>query len=192
MKQNRIKTALVLVAFIGLLSFTQVEKNDTYNVLTDKSELVWTGRKVGGEHKGTINIKSGSFNVEKDIITSGNFIIDMTTINVTDTENKKLYNHLISEDFFNVAKYPESQLVITGSKKDGKKLLVTGTMTILDKTNPITFTANQIAKTASILTYTANITIDRTKYGIVYKSSAVGEAMINDEFDIKVKLTGSK
>ena len=49
------------------------------------------------------------------------FIIDMSTITNTDLEdaeyNAKLVNHLKSDDFFGVEKFPTAKLEIKGSEK---------------------------------------------------------------------------
>ncbi len=43
-----------------------------------KSEFVWIGKKIGGEHKGNIIISSGELNVSKDNqILSASFEVDM-------------------------------------------------------------------------------------------------------------------
>ena len=191
MKKSMLLT--LLAAFgITLMSFVQDDSSE-YKVRTDKSELQWIGRKMGGEHTGLVGLKSGSFTVKDSVITAGTFVIDMTSISVTDSESKKLLNHVKGVDFFNVDQFKESKLVITGSTKDGKDMLkVSGNLTIVGKTNPITFSAHRIGQTEHYLLYSAVIKIDRTKWGIEYRSSAVGDAFIDDVFDIKVKLTSEK
>lgn len=192
MNSNFFKSLLVLVLAIGLVSFTYEDKSTAFKVRTDKSELIWNAYKVGGGHTGTIKLKSGSFQIENDLITSGTFVIDMNSFKVTDSESSKLYSHIRSQDFFNMDQYPTATLVITGSVKKEEDLVVSGNLTILDKTNPITFTAKSLAKTDNFRIYTANIIVDRTKYNIVYRSSAVGDTFIKDEFDLNVKITAEK
>jgi len=196
---NKIKQTLLLAttAFF-LVSFTLAITSTNYTVLAGKSTVNWTGYKPGGQHEGIVDIKSGSLVVEGETITSGEFVIDMKSLKVTDTESQKLHDHLRGVDFFNVNKYTESKLVIKSSKENGKdnlgniKLEVTGDLTILDKTNPITFEVVNTGKTENYRIYSANIRIDRTKWGITYKSSFSGDALINDEFDLKVKIAAKK
>ena len=69
---------------------------------------------------------------------------------------------------------------------------MTGDMTILGKTQSLTFTAVNTAKTANYMFYNAKLTIDRTKFGITYKSSLLGDAMIKDNFDLAIKLIAKK
>lgn len=196
---KKIKTSL-LVTLIGLtlFSFTTAITGVDYTVLTSKSSVKWTGYKPGGQHQGTVDAKSGSFTLDGDVIQSGSVVIDMTSLKVTDSESTKLYNHLRGEDFFNVANHKTSSLVIKSSKSvsvdtSGKHTLeVTGALTILGKTQPITFKATNTAKTENYMFYNANLTIDRTKYGITYKSSLLGDAMIDDDFDLAIKIIAKK
>ncbi len=196
-KKTKTTTILSLIG-LTLLSFTAAVTATDYTVLASKSTVKWTGYKPGGEHQGIVKIKSGTLSMEEDMITSGNIVIDMPTIKVTDSESTKLLNHLKGQDFFNVAKFPTSTLVLTDCKSlsvdsTGKHTLqMTGNMTILGKTQSLTFTAVNTAKTANYMFYNAKLTIDRTKFGITYKSSLLGDAMIKDNFDLAIKLIAKK
>jgi polyisoprenoid-binding protein YceI len=197
--KKKINTAFT-ICLVGLtmLSFTMAITGTEYTVLTEKSSVKWTGYKPGGQHEGTVNIKSGSFNLENDLIQSGSIVMDMPTIKVTDSESVKLLNHLKGEDFFNVKKYPTSTLTIKSSKSLsvdslGKHTLeVIADLTVLGKTHPITFKAKNTAKTDNYMFYYSTLVIDRTKYGITYKSSMLEDAMINDDFNLVVKLRAKK
>ncbi|MFT4523075.1 MAG: polyisoprenoid-binding protein YceI [Bacteroidia bacterium] len=193
MEKRNMILGLLAVVSAGLLSFTVATTADTYTANAKESKLVWKGFKVGGQHEGTLALKSGSFTVDNGLITAGSFEIDMTTLKVTDSESKKLYNHLVSKDFFDTESHKAAKLEITGStKNEAGDLDVTGNLTIKGVTNPISFEAKNSAKTTNVVIYTAKIEVDRTKYGITYKSSAVGDAFINDEFALVVSITGLK
>jgi polyisoprenoid-binding protein YceI len=106
--------------------------------------------------------------------------------------NARLEGHLKSDDFFSVAKYPVSKLVITGSSSFDKGTgVVTGTLTIKGITNPIEFKASLQRKDDGLWFY-SNITVDRTKYNIRYGSGSffdnLGDKTIFDEFNLKVSL----
>lgn len=181
---KNILTAAFLI--VGLSVFAQ-----EYSVDAKSSKLKWTGKKVGGKHWGHIDIKSGSFKVEKDMITSGEFTIDMATITCDDLEgewNQKLVGHLKSDDFFGVDKHPTSTLKIKESTSFKKgEATVKGELTIKGKTHPVEFTAMKNGKS-----YTATIVVDRTLYDVRYGSDKffdnLGDKAINDEFTMEVKL----
>jgi polyisoprenoid-binding protein YceI len=189
--KNTIKTLALatLVAFITF-SFTTV-RSEKKEVKTDKSKVVWKGYKVTGSHEGTIAIKSGSLDFDGEKLTGGNFVIDMTSINVTDLEGDykgKLEGHLKSDDFFGVEAHPSANLVFTKVVASGKNAYsVTGDLTIKGKTNPVVFTISIYGSKA-----TANLKVDRSKYDVRYGSASffdnLKDKTIYDEFDLSADL----
>ncbi|MBJ6369222.1 YceI family protein [Snuella sedimenti] len=183
--KNTIKKLVMatVVAFVTF-SFTDGEKKE---IKIENSKVVWKGYKVTGSHEGTIAIKSGFLTFDNEALTGGEFVIDMTSINTTDMEGEykgKLDGHLKSDDFFSVAKHPTSKLVFTKVIASGKNAYnVTGDLTIKGKTHPVTFTMSIYGNKA-----TASIKVDRTKYGIEYKSASFFDSLkdkaIYDEFDL--------
>lgn len=179
-----------LMAFVLFWSMSINAQN--YTVDTKKSNIEWKGKKVSGEHYGNIEIKKGSFTVEDNKITRGTFEVDMLTIDNVDLtspeRNKRLVDHLKSDDFFSVADYPVSTLVITSSTpfKNGEAE-VKGNLTIKGETHPVTFVAKENGNG-----YTALLTIDRTKYNVRYGSGKyfdnLGDNMIYDDFTLDVNL----
>jgi polyisoprenoid-binding protein YceI len=189
--KNTIKTLALatIVAFITF-SFTTVN-TDKKEIKTDKSKVVWKGYKVTGSHDGTIAIKSGALEFDGEKLTGGEFVIDMTSIIVTDLEGEykgKLEDHLKSDDFFSVATHQTASLVFTDVKASGKNAYsVTGDLTIKGKTHPVSFSMSIYGTKA-----TASLKIDRTKYGIEYKSGSffdnLKDKAIYDEFDLVADL----
>src|SRR5688500_7625147 len=55
-----------------------------FAVNTTKSKLAWDAKKVTGEHNGTVKISKGEILVNKNKPVSGNFEIDMRTIDCLD------------------------------------------------------------------------------------------------------------
>ncbi len=190
----------------------------TFNVDTAATNLVWKGHKpavAGSGHEGTIKVKSGALVVKNDEVTSGNVEIDMTTLEVTDLKGDKaqgLKGHLMSGDFFEVyeapakdapkgtlgkPKYPTASLVITKVEKSttpGSTHTVSGTITIKDKPNAISFPAT-ISVTKDVLKAKGTLKIDRTKHDVKFGSTlagAVGDKFIDDNFTVDVDLTAKK
>ena len=52
------------------------------------SKVVWKGYKVLGSHEGTLNLKSGSLTFDNEILTGGEFVLDVTSISCTDLEGE--------------------------------------------------------------------------------------------------------
>ena len=187
MKKNFLKGAAASVIILSTVAFKTITKQ----LDVKASEVHWKGEKVTGSHQGTINFSDGHLNVDGDKILGGEFLIDMSSINVTDLEGdykQKLEGHLKSDDFFGVENHPTAKLVITNaSKKSGNTYGVVGDLTIKGKTQPITFDLNWEGDTA-----TANLSVDRTKYDVRYGSGSffdnLGDKTIYDNFDLKVTL----
>ena len=170
----------------------------TSSVSTEKkvdvvnSKVTWTGHKITGQHEGTIQLQDGTLKFDdKNTLTGGSFVIDMSTLTVTDLEGEykgKLEGHLKSEDFFGIEKHTKSTLVITKVEGTNGNYKVTGNLTIKDITFPNTFT--MIVKDNN--SATADLKVDRTKYEIKYNSASffdgLKDAAIYDEFDLHVNL----
>ena len=172
---------------------------ESYDVNVASSKVSWLGKKVTGQHHGSINVKEGTLTVDDDEITGGTVLIDMQSIeneDLTNEEfNKKLVGHLKSDDFFGVESYPTARLVLTDVKKSGDEYTFTGDLTIKGITHPVTFkgTSESDAGTVKV---NGTMTIDRSKYNIKYGSSSffdnLGDKMIYDEFTLDFELVAEK
>ena len=186
-----LKQAVLLILTIGcfftLQSFT-VEKED---VKIKDSALTWVGSKVTGSHEGTIELKSGYLTLDNNDLVGGEFVIDMTTIVCTDLSGKGkagIESHLKSDDFFSVDNFPTASLTILSVKKKGLgQYQVNANITIKGMTQEIMFDAEIKEKTAK-----AKLVIDRTEFGIIYKSGNFFEELadkaIYDEFKLSIEL----
>ncbi len=187
----------IIFSFASLFSSTDgIEA--TYSVDTDKSTVEWIGKKVTGQHNGTVNLKSGSFDFTDGSLTGGTFTIDMATLVSTDLSGEykgKLEGHLKSDDFFGVATYPTATFVIKKAVPQGPgKYKVIGDITIKGKTQEIQFPAALVEKDGMV-SGTADLTIDRSKYDIRYGSGSffddLGDKTIYDDFQLSVKIVAS-
>ena len=192
--------AIATVVLCSSFIFLREAAAPVYKVDSAKSTLKWTGKKVTGEHTGTIKISTGTLTVDKNVITAGSFDIDLTTITSTDitdpSTNAKLIGHLKADDFFSVAKFPKATFVITSVKSKGKDLYdVTGNLTIKGITNPVAFPAT-IKAEAGKVTATATILVDRTKYDIKFRSASffsdLGDKAIDNDFALDLNLVATK
>lgn len=185
--KNLKSIALVLVAFVTFSATAQ----KTTKVDVKKSTINWVGEKVTGKHDGTINLKDGALVFDGKKLVGGNFTVDMTSIAVTDLQGGskgKLEGHLKADDFFGTDKYETSKLVFKKiATKENSTYTIYADLTIKDKTNEVVFDIVVKDKTA-----TAKVIIDRTKYGIEYKSGSIfdglGDKAISDDFTLNVVL----
>lgn len=162
----------------------------------ETSSIVWTGKKVTGEHTGTIDFKHVAWKFDGNgALISANFSVDMTTIVNTDLGGEykgKLEGHLASEDFFNTAKFPTADFVTTSVKPLGKGAYeISGDLTIKGIKESLTFEA-MVKDDGHMKHATATVSIDRTKYGVKYGSGKffdnLGDKMIDDEFILQIDI----
>lgn len=185
--------------FVLTLTLTTAAMASGQKVDVQKSKVEWTGKKVTGQHTGTIDIQQGTLEANKGKLTGGKIVIDMQSIknvDLTDQEyNTKLINHLKSDDFFSVVKYPTSQLDITKVEGSGANLTVTGNLTIKGKTNPVSFPVT-VSKSGKENVYKGTLTVDRSKYDVRYGSKSffndLGDKAISDEFTLDFHLVATE
>ncbi len=158
----------------------------SYKVNAATSTFTWKGTKPAGSHNGDIKVQSGVFDIENGTVKAGEFLIDMNTINCLDLEagkgKEKLEGHLKSADFFDTEKFPASKFVVTSSEvKEGKNLL-TGNLTLRDSTKSVTIpTMLTVAEDGTAMLKSEPFKIDRTTFGVSYKSKTI-DAALKDKF----------
>ena len=191
---------LSLAAVFAFLAFIIPPPASKFKVDTKASTLTWLGKKVTGQHTGTIGISSGELIGEGKSIKEGSFEIDVNSLTVTDIadpdSNAKLVGHLKADDFFGVSKFPKATFVISSiSPKSGNDYTVKGKLTIKGKTNDIEFPAT-ITNDGKKVTANAKIVVDRTKFDIRYGSKTffenIGDKAISDEFELTLKLVANQ
>jgi len=180
-------TLITIGSLVVLQSFSTV----TEDVKIKSSTINWLGSKVTGSHEGTVNLQSGFLKFDNNDLVGGEFVIDMTSIVCTDLSGKgkaSIEGHLKSDDFFSVDDFPSASLKISDVKKQSLgDYMVTANITIKGITQAITFKTVVEDKTAK-----ATLIIDRTEFGIIYKSGNFFEELadkaIYDEFEMTVNL----
>lgn len=176
-----------------------------FKVDTSASTIEWQGSKPTGEHTGTINLTEGTFSANDSIIESGSFVIDMLSINVTDLEGedkRDLEAHLMGTvegkegDFFNATKYPEATFEVTGITEENDQKMLSGNLTIKEKTKNITFPINIERSGDDIQITSEEFTIDRTNWDVNFGSRSVfdglGDNFVSDDITLKINLKATK
>lgn len=204
--------ALFLVACGAAPEGEQVEAQDAVEantpaaatnslaVDTDASVINWVGAKfTGDQHNGTIQIAEGKLMTEGSNLVGGNFIIDMSTIKVTDETPEemkaKLVGHLTTGDFFEVEKYGKASFEITSVEvaqgNPDATHNITGNLTMKDITKSITIPATVSITEGGIAAKTPQFVIDRTQWGVTYGSTTAGalkDKAIKDEIALQINL----
>jgi polyisoprenoid-binding protein YceI len=185
------RTLSSLAVLLLLLPLSAQVKLD---VDQDRSTIGWHGSKVTGAHQGNIRVGGGSITVQDDRLLAADVVVDMTSITCTDItnegSNKRLVDHLRSEDFFAVEEHPEAFFrsasiePLSGSEATDANYKVNGILEIKGIRHPVSF---DCFFTAEGQGYRAlgTLVFDRTSYEIQYRSGSffqeLGDKMIHDE-----------
>jgi len=116
--------------------------------------------------------------------------IQVTDIPATDpAPRKRLRDHLVGEDFFHAAKYPEAVLFINAVQNENRSLhLATGTLTMRGVTHPVTFYARIWEQSPTRVRANATLRLDRHRWGVSYRGSALQDDLVDDEFTLELSL----
>ena len=184
----------IVLAIMTTFSFATKPHIDNVRVNTKNSTIKWIGSKIASSHEGNVSIAKGVLAIEHGNLVGGEFSIDMNSIICTDLKadkgGNKIVKHLKNEDFFNVEEFPLAIIrIVRAEKGKGNMYEILAELTIKGITKPIKFKAN-VDVDGKNFQATANMKIDRTKWGIKYGSGSffdtLGDKAILDniEFDI--------
>ena len=180
-----ITSLLMLMIPAGLISQT------SRLIDVENSKIKWIGEELSGKnHYGSLKFKNGNLQLDNGKIISGNFTVDMNTINVEDLQGgskQRLEGHLRSDDFFSVEKFSEAIFEINSSavvNEDGANQVLSGNLTIKGITHP--------AKLEIDNNWAAKLVFDRSKYDVRFRSGNffqnLGDKLIYDEIAISANI----
>jgi polyisoprenoid-binding protein YceI len=151
-------------------------------ITPENAKIEFVGTKKDGKHDGGFKKFTGSLKPVDGDITKATLSVDIDTKSLW-ADQEKLKDHLMSKDFFDVAKYPDAKFVskeIKAEKKDENTHVITGDLTLHGTTKSLTFPA-KVTTTDDTVTLESTFKFDRTDFGISYKPEEV-----NKEVTVKV------
>ncbi len=178
----------------------------TFNVDSENSKLDWAASKITATHTGFLKLSKGYLSIdEENSIAEGEFVIDMSTITVTDLEGtgkENLEAHLKGTvegkevDFFNINKYPTASFQVTGVETADGKTWLSGNLTIKEITKNIKFPINLSLEDNKVNLQSEEFTINRTDWEVNYGSKTIfqeiGDKVIYDDIKIVIQLEAIK
>ncbi len=188
------------------------QTGDTLTVNSEESTIKWVAY-----HKGGLNPRfgtaqtTGHFTIENGQLTGGTLISDLSTL-FTDPSSVDpamsdgktsvdLDAHLKSADFFDVEKYPTVKFEITKledidkntqSKVEDANKIISGNLTIKDKTVNVTFPA-KVDITGNQMSLASKFTINRKDWGLTYGTDGdPKDWMISQDVDLELNIGSNK
>ena len=174
------KTKIMQLVVLAALTLSTAFAAD---IDTSKSSLKWEGTKITGKkHFGKVPFKSGSVELKKGKIVSGEFVADLANFTIEDISGEwatKFLGHVKSKDFFDVTKFPTAKIKIKSVKGNA----ATASLTIKGKTHDVKFDIKEVKGV-----YSGILKFDRTKFGMIYGSGdffkGLGDKVIKNEVTV--------
>jgi polyisoprenoid-binding protein YceI len=143
-----------------------------------ESSIEWSGRNLLNKHHGRIGLRSGQLEFVQGQLSGGRFVIELNNIECSDLQGTNLHdvliNHLQSDDFFDVDRFPEASFVINAARRiDGASLgqpnlEIVGDLTLKGISAPLTFCASAGVTPDGKAAAQALLSFDRTRWNVLY------------------------
>lgn len=153
---------------------------------TEDSKIEFIGsKKVGDSHEGGFAEFSGYFTVADGKPVGNDHRVEINMLS-TYSDNDKLTEHLLNDDFFATEEHPTTVFdVIEITHKGDQAYSVSGNLTLRGTTKNITFPTT-VEESGDGIRIKANFNINRMDFGVAYQG--VGDNFINEEVVLKFDL----
>ncbi|MDQ2718808.1 MAG: YceI family protein [Bacteroidota bacterium] len=172
---------MILKFFLPCLFFISTALNaQDYKPSDSGSKVHFVIKNFGINTGGDFTGLKGEITFLPDDISKCKFDITVSS-SMVDTDNSSRDNHLRTDEYFDVQKYPEIKISSTKIDKTNKTstgfYYFTGNITMHGITKPISF-AFHAEKTRDDYLFTGNFEIERIDFGVGDKSSVLGNKVI--------------
>ena len=158
---------------------------DDYKLTGDNTKITFTGFKKDGKHTGGFKTVTGKASVTPKDFTKLALELDIDCDSLF-SDDDKLTTHLKGADFFGVKDNPKASFKITKVENTKEGVAITGELTLLGKTKPIT--AAGVAKfDGEAFSLNSEFKIDRNDWGMTY-----GKGKIDDLVEVKIAIAAKK
>ena len=134
--------------------------------------------------KGVFRQASGQGTVTPAGAVSGTLTVHAASI---DTKNKKRDTHLRSADFFDTGTYPDITFTVDRARPSGQGVTVSGSLTVRDRTRPVTFDAQVSVISAGEISLDAEAQVDRSDFGLTWNQ--LGMASMHNTITVRAVFT---
>jgi polyisoprenoid-binding protein YceI len=194
-----VKTLLIHVAAgaVALCTWAVAQAADQFKIDPAHTNIVFLVNHLGySDMIGQFQEFEGEFTFDQNDHSKGMVNLNIKTASV-DTDHQARDDHLRSPDFFNAAEFPDMTFKSTSVSGNGdKKLRVTGDLTLLGVTKPVTLDVDvndikphPLAQYKGVLVagFSARSIIKRSDFGMKYALGGIG-----DEIRLLLEVEGHK
>jgi len=172
--------------------------NENYFKIDVKETIMtWRGSSAMGSHTGYVYPTQGELKIENNQLVGGSIEVNMQTMeDDKHRSDNNLIKHLKDADFFDVEKFPTATFSINKvTMSTAEEVTITGNLTIKGIIKPVSVPA-KIKVTDGIVNATARLNIDRTDWGIRYRSGKffanLADKTISDDIEFNIKIVAKK
>ena len=134
--------------------------------------------------KGVFRQVSGQGTVSPAGDVSGSITVSAASI---DTKNKRRDKHLRSADFFDSDTHPDITFTVNQAQPSGQGVTVSGSLTVRDRTKPVTFDATVSAVSDGEIALDAEVPVDRSDFGLIWNQ--MGMASMHNTITVHAVFT---
>lgn len=172
-----------------------------YPVDQENSIIEWAGRNPNSKHHGILKLAEGQVTVQQGEIT-GEFTVDMTSIENLNLKGDELYqvliDHLKSDDFFFVDRFPQAKFSMKSAQPMTDAMLgmpnfrVKGVFELRGVNADLAFDATINTNEEGGLMAQAHFDMDRTRWEVIYGSSRffkhLGMHLVYDLISLELRI----
>lgn len=186
------KSLLTAALVAATLSLSAVAQAATWTIDPAHSSVGFTIRHIFSKVPGSFDKFSGTIDYDASNPTAASVKVEIDPASIN-TKHEKRDNHLRSEDFFDVAKFPAMSFVSTKvTKGEGNALSVDGNLTMHGVTKPVTlavtFLGSGPPQAGSKAGFEATTTINRKDFGIVWNRAMDSATLLGDDVAIVINI----
>lgn len=145
-----------------------------------KSKSMWGLASVKGVFRDVTG--SGTVSAAGDV--AGSITVAAASV---DTKNKKRDEHLRSAEFFDVARTPDITFTAEQVTPAGDGVTVTGTLTVRDRTHPVSFAARVSVPGEAQVELDGEVQVNRAEFGLTW--SPLGLASMHNAITVHAVFT---
>ena len=177
--------ARTLLASVAVALLAISASADDFKLTSDNTKITFTGFKKDGKHVGGFKTVSGKASVPPKNYTKLELEIDIDCDSLY-SDDDKLTAHLKAPDFFGVKDNPKASFKVTKVENAKDGIIMTGELTLLGKTKPIT-AAGKMKMDPGSLAIDSTFKIDRNDWGMTY-----GKGKIDDLVEVTIAIAAKK
>lgn len=163
-------------------------KGEGLGISPENSKIEFVGSKVTGKHDGGFSRFTGTIDLVDGMVEGSTVTVEIDMASVF-TDDERLTEHLKTQDFFEIAKFPKSHFRLTKIERDGSTgentYDVTGDLELRGVRRSISFPATIRVNDADV-EVVSEFSFNRKDFGIVYSGKA--DDLIRDRVLMRLNL----